>query len=143
MAQFTVPGFEIKLPENYTDMSTYVFALPASPRFQPSIVVKTEVRGEKPAIQRYASQQINTLQENLQDFTMLSQTPGKQGVRDLVTASFEWGPADEGQRIRQQQWYISIPERSSFYTLTATNLAADFAQTESLFNAIVRSFTPK
>jgi hypothetical protein len=143
MAQFEVPGFDIKLPDKYLDMSTYVFALAPSTRFQPSFVIKSEVRTEKPTVQRYASQQINILQENLQDFAVLSQTPGTQGTRELVTAIFEWGPAGEGERIRQQQWYISVPERSSFYTLTATNLAADFEQTESLFHAIVRSFRPK
>lgn len=143
MAHFEGAGFEIKVPDDCTDMSTYVFAFPASSRFQPSIVVKTEVRGEKPEVQRYAMQQINTLQENLLDFKILSQTPGKQGTRDLVMAIFEWGPDEEGHRIRQKQMYVSVPERSSFYTLTATNLAADFEQTESLFNAVFRSFAPK
>jgi hypothetical protein len=143
MAHFQGASFDIKVPDDCTDMSTYVFAFPASPRFQPSVVIKTEVRGEKPAVQRYASQQINALQENLLDFRILSQTPSRQGTRDLVIAIFEWGPAGETQRIRQKQMYLAVPERSSFYTLTATNLAADFDQTESLFNAIFRSFTPK
>src|SRR5438128_180261 len=114
MAHFQGGNFEIKIPDDCTDMSTYVFAFPASPRFQPSVVVKTEVRGEKSPVQRYASQQINTLQENLLDFKILSQTPGTQGSRESVVAVFEWGPAGEAQRIRQKQMYLAVPERSSF-----------------------------
>ena len=43
MPEFRGNDFEIQLPDDYSDESSYAFALPARVDFRPSVVVKTEL----------------------------------------------------------------------------------------------------
>lgn len=142
MPVFEGPGFKISLPEGCADLSTYAFAMPSATGFQPSVVIKFQKGEGPPDLNGYVNQQLAALQQGLADFQLLAQSGGRHGDFQAVTLSFEWG--SQGQpRLRQKQRYVSVPQRSTIYTLTATSLAADFDQTEKLFDAVIGSFVPK
>ncbi len=142
MAEFEASNFKINIPVGCADLSTYVFGIPTTAQFQPSVVVKFERRQGTPVLRQYCSQQLHAIRSELSNFELLSERPGKHRQYDSVTVVFEWGPP-EGPKIRQRQFYVSVPEKSTIFNITATNLAVDFDQTESLFHAILGSFIPK
>ena len=142
MPVFEGPTFKLGLPQEYVDLSTYAFAFPSGSGFQPSLVIKFERWPGGGDLAAYVNQQLSVMQGGLAAFQLLERTPGMHGEYPAVTAVFQWGSAEQ-PRLRQKQRFILVPARSLIYTLTATNLDADFAQTEKLFDAIMGSFAPK
>jgi len=142
MPQYPGPGFTMSLPEGYRDLSTFAFVFPGAGEFQPSIVVKMEKREGVPPLRRYATDQLSIVAKSVEDLKVISQAPTRQGSFESFVVVFEWGPPTKA-RIRQMQIFIAVPAKSTVYTLTATNLAANFDETESLFNAVMASFAPK
>jgi hypothetical protein len=140
MPEFTGNDFEIQLPPDYSDESTYAFALPARAGFRPSVVVKTERLAKPVELPAYAAQQLEKIQTVLQKMEVVSSGPAAHGELQAYGSIFDWG--EPARRVRQKQRYILLNDPARVVTLTATHLSDAFAEAEALFDAIILSFKP-
>ncbi|MGZ5093867.1 MAG: DcrB-related protein [Burkholderiales bacterium] len=139
MPTFKGSYFSIELPADFSDESTYAFALPARASFRPSVVVKAERLTQPTELGAYVEQQLDKIKKALPHMNVLSVTPPKPGEA-AVTSIYEFGEA--AQRVRQKQRYVLLKDPARVVTLTATSSRDTFGQTEALFDAILRSFKP-
>ncbi|MGZ5224339.1 MAG: DcrB-related protein [Burkholderiales bacterium] len=139
MPTFKGSYFSIELPADFSDESTYAFALPARANFRPSVVVKAERLTQPTELGAYVEQQLDKIKKALPHMNVLSVTPPKPGEA-AVTSIYEFGEA--AQRVRQKQRYVLLKDPARVVTLTATSSRDTFGQTEALFDAILRSFKP-
>lgn len=141
MAAYQTSAFQIELPEGFSDISTYAFVVPGgSPEFNRSIVIKMDRMQGDVDLMRYMIDQRSQVRRNADRFEIISEWEGKHGRFNSVTTVFEWNP--NAARIRQKQWYIHLPSRSAIWSLTATDLALRFTESEALFDRIADSFIP-
>lgn len=140
MPAFRANDFEIQLPADFSDESTYAFALPARANFRPSIVVKTERLTVPVDLSSYVAHQLAKIRELLQDVSVIASGPAQHGGLAAFTSTYDWG--ERSRRIRQKQHYLLLDNPARIVTLTATSLCETFAEAETLFNAIFLSFKP-
>lgn len=140
MATFQGTDFEIELPAEFRDESTYAFAFRARSDFAPSVVVKTERLAQPTDLATYVEQQLDKIRQLLPSVTVVSNTPDPQGGLVARTSIYEWG--EPRRRVRQKQRYIHLSDPNRVVTLTATSLTETFSETEALFDAILLSFRP-
>jgi hypothetical protein len=141
MPEFTGSSFHLRLPEGYTDVTTYAFVLPCKASFKPSIVLRSE-RHEGPIdLMRYMIQQRSALRESVKEFDIISEWSGRQGRYEAVTTVFEWKTQDNSL-LRQAQRFVHRPELSLIYILTATDLADHYAEMQRDFDQVMDSFRP-
>jgi len=140
MPKFKGTDFEIELPTEFTDESTYAFALRARADFRPSITVKTERLKDPTELPAYVEKQLENIKKLLPDVAVVSGTPAKHGDFPAHISIYDWG--DKARRVRQKQHYVLLRHPDRVVTLTGTSLRETFDQTEELFDAIFRSFKP-
>ena len=140
MPKFRGTDFEIELPSEFSDESTYAFAFRARADFRPSITVKTERLREPTELPAYVEKQLENIKKLLPDVAVVSGAPTKHGNFPAHTSIYDWG--DKARRVRQKQRYILLKDPARVVTLTGTSLRETFDQTEELFDAIFRSFKP-
>jgi hypothetical protein len=140
MPAFKGSDFEIQLPDEFSDESTYAFAFRARSNFRPSVAVKTERLAEPLELATYVAQQLERIRSLLQDVSVVSSGPEKHEGLTAYGSVYDWGEAT--RRVRQRQHYILLNEPLRVVTLTGTGLRESFAEAEALFNAIFHSFKP-
>jgi hypothetical protein len=139
MPKFLGSDFQIDLPAGATDESTYAFAFPARGNFRPSVTVKTHRLPGPVALESHVEEQLGHIRAALPDMNVVVRGAASEdgGAYEAV---YDFG--DPGQRVRQRQRYLLLPEPWRVVTLTATGLAEGFAEVASLFEAVFRSFLP-
>lgn len=130
--------FTLELPLQYSDESTYVFAMEPRGGFRPSVVVKTEQRPAAIDLAVYAAEQRAKVRQAFDDLEMLSFDTFLHGELAAEEWTYEWGPA--AQRVRQRQRYILLACGHRVATLTATASAATFDELAPVFFATFNSY---
>jgi hypothetical protein len=138
MSTFRGTDFQIELPDEYRDESTYAFAFRSRSGFSPSVVVKTERLAQPSELSAYVEQQLDKIKQLLPSVTVVSVASDRHGGAAAQTAIYDWGEAR--RRVRQKQRCILLSSPDRVVTLTATALLETFAETEALFDAVFRSF---
>ena len=138
MSAFKGTDFEIALPAEYSDESTYAFAFPTRGNFRPSLVVKSERLAEPSELSVYVEKQLEKLKQLLPSVTIISKAASKQGEAPAFTCVYDWGEAT--QRVRQKQRYLLLAHPWRVVTLTGTTSQQTFPEVEALFDAIFNSF---
>ena len=149
MAQFQTSRFQVDLPNGFVDLSTYAFVLPRTfvlppefASFKPSIVIKFDPQPPPVDLVAYVVNQRAALREKAGELEIIHEETGFRGGTQTMTTTFEWGP--EGPtRLRQKQYFLLLPVSSCVCSMTATELAAVFGQSEMLFDRIFASLTPQ
>lgn len=142
MPNFQGSGFLIALPEGCTDASAYTFVLPTQGEYTPYITIKSERLQEPQDLKAYVSKQQASLQDNVDDFEVAQFVAGQHDGMDVVLTTVEWGPK-EG-RVCQKIAYFLIHDQkgSKVFTLTGTDLKAQFDNTGPVFDQIFQTFSP-
>ena len=142
MGDYHGQGFAVRLPDGVTDLSTYAFVLPSAADFKPSVVIKHEVQDLKTDLRQYMIEQRSQLRKQVDEFEVIREVgpePDKPFPR--VETDFEW-KGSGAPRVRQRQVFIHARKRRTIYTLTATDTAANFPNSELMFTRIIDSFVP-
>ena len=141
MPKFQGSGFVMDVPENCVDGSAYTFVLPEQGGFAASLLVRFEKVVGAFDLQKSAKEELDALQQRVEDFKLISQAAGKRGPCDGVMSIFEWGKGPA--RFRQKQIVLLVPgESPRKYILTTTDLASQVANSDPLFDQMLRSFEP-
>jgi hypothetical protein len=149
MASFKTSRFQIELPNGFVDVSTYAFVLPRNfalpgelASFNPSVVIKFDPQPPPVDLVKYVVTQRSTLRESVGNLEIIHEQTGARGRSQTMTTTFEWGP--EGPtRLRQKQYFLLLPAASVVCSMTATELATIYNQSELLFDRIFDSLIPE
>ncbi len=138
---FQGSGFSVDLPEDATDASSYCFTFPDAGEYSPNLTIRVERPPDELDLNAYVNEQRQALETSVENFSVVNEISNKRGSWTYVISIIEWGP-DES-RIRQKQTYVYVPDEiPRLFTLTGTDLADNFKQSEVLFNQVIKSFTP-
>jgi len=140
MPKFRGSDFQIEIPHQCSDESTYAFAFPARENFRPSVVVKTERLAEPVALGAYAEKQLATLKPMLPGFSVVASQAKPAASLPSHEATFDW--VQNGRRVRQRQRYVALEAPARIVSITGSALAESFAEVEALFDAVMDSFVP-
>jgi hypothetical protein len=142
MPEYRTTAFKMELPDRSTDMSTYAFVVPGGgPEFNRTLVIKMDTVNPPVDLMDFMINQRSQLRSRADRFEIIAEYQARLGRFDAVTTIFEWNP--NVQRIRQKQWYVHVPAQSIIWTLTATDLANRFRESEPVFDRIAESFVPE
>lgn len=140
MPKFQGSGFSLELPDGTVDASNYGFALPGAGGANPTLTIGFS-KAEQADLGAVFDEQTRSFEEALMDFEVVTKGAFKRPDREYIVWVGEWGPA--GARIRQKQVLMSVSGQvPRLFTITATDLAEHFAQTEPLFDNVIRTFNP-
>lgn len=140
MPKFQGSGFSIELPNGTVDASNYGFALPGVGGANPTLTINSTAAQQADLGTIFAEKQ-QALEQALEDFKVSSHGLFKRGDREYIVWIAEWGPA--AARMKQKQVLMLVSgEAARLYTITANDLAEHFAQTEPLFDEVIRTFEP-
>lgn len=143
---FQGSGFSLDIPDGSVDASAYCFAFPQAGSFSPNITIQfqrlpADQAASPPDLGEEISKLHRSLQVAVEDFRVLSQASFQSPKGPYSYSVSEWGPADN--RIRQMHVVLfGVEGKPTLYTLTATDLAENYARSEPLFRQIVGSFSP-
>jgi hypothetical protein len=141
MPNFQGAGFNIELPENCTDASTYTFVLPECNGFSATLNIRHESAAEVGDLKTHINVSLKALRDSVKNFTLLNQAAGKRGEHQGLMTSYEWG--DGQSRVRQKQYCLMTSgEQPKIYILTSTDLVSNAAESDRVFNGIMKSFAP-
>ena len=141
MQSFQGSGFSVDLPEDATDASSYCFLFPDAGEYAPNLTIRCERPPDELDLNAYVNEQRQALETSVENLSVVNEISNKRGSWTYIVSIIEWGP-DES-RIRQKQTYVYVSEEiPRLFTLTGTDLAANFKQSEVLFNQVIKSFTP-
>ncbi len=139
MPEFQGSGFTLEVPEGCVDASVYTFVFPEQGGFSANLMIRLEKVDEAFDLQDYVKGQLEALKQNVEGFELLTQASGKRGAWDGVMSVYEWGSGVT--RMRQKQVVLLIPgESSRVYILTTTDLASQGANSDPVFDQMLRSF---
>jgi hypothetical protein len=140
MPKFQGSGFSLEVPEGTVDASNYGFALPGTGGANPTLTVSFS-KAENPDLGAVFDEKTRSLDESLTNFKIVSKGGFKRADREYIVWISEWGA--EGARFKQKQVLMLVlgqPQR--LFTITATDLAEHFPETEPLFDNVIRTFDP-
>jgi hypothetical protein len=137
MPKFDAPAFQIELPPDTVDASSYCFALPASGRFHPSIVIKSDDLPKGEELRKYVEVQVTKLRKQLKNFVLISgpddRGPGQIGLQ------CRWGDGDS--RFRQTMLFRQKGTR--VFNVTGTQLGDGTDEQTKMLAGAIASFNPK
>jgi hypothetical protein len=138
---FQGSGFSVDLPEDASDASSYCFLFPNAGEYAPNLTIRYEQPPDEFDLNEYVDEQRQALETSVENFIVVNEISNKRDFWTYVISIIEWGP-DEA-RIRQKRTYVHVPgEKTRLFILTGTDLAANFEQSDVIFNQIIRSFKP-
>lgn len=141
MQDFQGPGFFVQLPDQTVDASTYCFVFPAYGDFPPNLTIRCEEHPEEFELGAYVAEQRQALADSAENFSLINEISSKHDFWTYVVSIVEWGADDN--RVRQKRTYVHVPgEPPRLYTLTGTDLAANFEVSDAVFNQVIRSLKP-
>lgn len=140
MPKFQGSGFSLELPDGTVDASNYGFALPGDGGANPTLTIRF-AKEQQADLGAVFDEQKRSLEEGLQDFEVVSKGDFKRADREYIVWVGEWGSADARMKQKQVLMFVSgqVPR---LFTITACDLATHFAQTEPLFDDVIRTFDP-
>ena len=149
MGSFKTSNFQIELPNGFVDVSTYAFVLPRNfplpadlGSFNPSVVIKFDRQPPPVDLVKYVVTQRSTLRETVGKLDIIHEQTGARGRLQTMTTTFEWG-TEGPTRLRQKQYFLLLPTTSVVCSMTATELATIYNQSEFLFDRIFDSLIPE
>lgn len=141
MPQFQGSGFTLTLPSGCHDASAYTFVLPADGGFAANLIIRFEDVAADLDLAQYADKALSSLSGQFQGFKLVNKVAGKRGDADGLLATVEWGEGPA--RMTQKHVYLLTPgKKARLYILTTTDLAANAAKSNPVFDQILRSFAP-
>jgi hypothetical protein len=142
MPSFQGSGFLIGLPEGCTDASAYTFVLPSDGEYTAYVTIRAQRLQESQDLKAYVSKQQASLQENVDEYAVAQYVAGQHDGMDVVLTTVEWGPKEA--RVCQKIAYFLVQDEKGqkIFTLTGTDLAAQFQKTGPIFDQIFKTFTP-
>lgn len=141
MPNFQGTGFTIELPDDCIDASTYTFVLPENNGFSATLNIRHESAVEVSNLKAHINVSLKALRDSVTNFKLLNQTAGRRGAHEGLMSSFEWGEGEN--RVRQKQYCLMTSgETPRIYILTSTDLVTNAAQSDRIFNGIMKSFVP-
>jgi len=141
MPSFQGSGFSVELPEETIDASSYCFSFPEAGEFSPYLTIKCERQQDELDLSACVNEQRDALRAGVENFRVISETSKSRGSWNYIITVVEWGP-DES-RTRQKQLFVYVPgEIPRLYTLTGTDFASNFENSEPLFDQVIRTFKP-
>lgn len=140
MPKFQGSGFSLELPDGTVDASNYGFALPGDGGANPTVTIRFATV-ENADLEKIFDEQKYSLEQALTDFEVVSKGTFKRADREYIVWIGEWGSAEA--RMKQKQVLMRVSGNvPRLFTITATDLARHFAQTEPLFDNVIRTFDP-
>jgi hypothetical protein len=140
MPKFQGSGFSLELPEGTIDASNYGFALPGTGGASPTLTISISKAGDSDVGAAF-DQKTRSLGEALTNFKVVKKGAFQRADREYIVWVGEWGA--EGARMKQKQVLMRLSGPAPrLFTITATDLAEHFAQTEPLFDNVIRTFDP-
>ena len=141
MSNFQGSGFTIDLPDGCMDASAYTFILPENNGYSANLSIRFEPAADITDLQAHVNLSLDSLKASVADFVLLNQVAGKRGAHNGVMSSYEWGTGEA--RMRQKQYCLQTAgEVPRIYILTATDLAGNAAQSDPVFNRMMKNFIP-
>lgn len=139
--KFQGSGFSVDIPEGALDVSSYAFVFPELGEFAPNLTIRFEP-GENVDLEERISDLRETLMSSLENFVVVGEDPVRtRGPWKYSTQVYEYG--QDEHRIRQKQLLLLVTQPTlTLYTVTGTDLAAGYLQSEPVFDEIIRSFDP-
>ncbi len=139
--KFQGSGFSIDVPEDAMDASSYAFVFPQLGDFSPNLTIRFE-SGENVNLEERINAAREALMSSTDDLVVIGEDPVRaRGDWKYSTQVYEYGDAEH--RVRQKQLVLLVSEpKPTLYTLTGTDLAVGFPQSEPVFDQIIRSFDP-
>jgi hypothetical protein len=140
MPKFLGSGFSLELPVGTVDASNYGFALPGDGGANPTLTI-TFTATQQADLGENFDQQKQLLEQALENFEIVSKGAFKRADREYIVWIAEWGPAAARMKQKQVLMFVSgnVPR---LFTITATDLAEHFVQTEPQFDNVIRTFDP-
>lgn len=140
MPKFQGSGFSLELPNGTVDVSNYGFALPGDGGANPTLTI-TFAKLDKADLGILFDEQKRSLEQALADFEVVSRGNFKRADREYIVWVGEWGPGEA--RMKQKQVLMIVAGKiPRLFTITATDLAKHFDQTEPSFDNVIRTFDP-
>jgi hypothetical protein len=140
MPKFQGSGFSLELPEGTVDASNYGFALPGSGGANPTLTISFS-KTEDSDISAVFDEKVRSLGEALTDFKVINKGAFQRADREYIVWVGEWGA--DGAHFKQKQVLMLVSGPGArLFTITATDLAEHFVQTEPLFDNVIRTFDP-
>ena len=140
MPKFQGSGFSLELPDGTVDASNYGFALPGTGGANPTLTISIS-RAEDADVGAAFDEKTRSLGEALTNFKVVNKGAFQRADREYVVWVGEWGA--EGARYKQKQVLMRVAGPvPRMFTITATDLAEHFAQTEPVFDNVIRTFDP-
>jgi hypothetical protein len=142
MPSFQGSGFLIGLPEGCTDASAYTFVLPSDGEYTAYVTIRAQRLQEPQDLKAYVSKQQASLQENVDEYAVAQYVAGQHDGMDVVLTTVEWGSKEA--RVCQKIAYFLVQDEKGqkIFTLTGTDLVAQFQKTGPIFDQIFKTFTP-
>ena len=141
MIKFQGSGFTLPLPDDCMDGSSYTFVLPENGGYSPNMNIRFQSAVHVKDLKAYVADSLDAMKEEMTEFVLLNQVAGKRGEHDGVMSSYEWGEGET--RMRQKQFCLLVPgEAPRLYILLTTDLAANAAQSDRIFNQMMKHFKP-
>ncbi len=138
---FQGSGFSVELPDDATDATSYCFVFPDAGKFSPNLTIRSEQSPDDLDLKAYVDEQTQALETSVENFVVVNEISNKHGFWTYIISIIEWGP--EESRIRQKRTFMHVPgEIPRLFTLTGTDLASNFENSEVVFNQVIKSFTP-
>ena len=140
MPKFQGSGFSLELPDGTVDASNYGFALPGTGGANPTLMVSFS-KADDSDLGAVFDEKTRLLDESLSDFKVVNKGAFQRADREYIVWVGEWG--EEGARMKQKQVLMRLSGPAPrMFTITATDFAEHFAQTEPLFDNVIRTFDP-
>ena len=91
MPSFQGTGFNIELPEDCFDASTYTFVLPENNGFSANLNIRHESAVDVSNLKAHINVSLKAMRDSVANFTLLNQAAGKRGAHEGLMTSYEWG----------------------------------------------------
>lgn len=142
MANFQGGGFQLDLPEDVVDASSYVFVKDDGSVTPPILRVTSHMVEEMPEdIDIWVAQRIQTEKEASAILELLEASSNKRNNWLYGVATVVWG--GEPGALKERRVYLFVDEKPvRFFNLSITAPTPIFAESVAYFAGAIRSFLP-
>jgi hypothetical protein len=141
LIEFQGSGFSLGVPEEVTDASQYILVLAPKAGFSANLTIRFEPVDSGINLNAYLKNQISSLEESLEELTVISQASGMRGSINGAMLNYEWGQGT-GRFKQKQVLLVSNSQPVRLYTLTTLDLVKNAHLSDPIFEEMIRSFSP-
>lgn len=139
MTKFEAADFALELPDEALDASSYCFVFPTLGSMPPNLTITVQRFTDAPVLEEFARARTATMGESLKNFEVLSETRHQRGNWDYIVSIVRW--AVDAVVMIQKRLFIHVSEPvHTIYSLVATDLADNAANSDPAINNVIRSF---